>query len=370
MSIKAYCIYNTTENDLNLLYWGGFQTPDPFFALKTENKTIAFVSELEYNRCLTTSHFNEIHLLSEIRKEIKNIFPNKPFWPAFFQYLQKLYKIDQFFIPDNFPASIYAQIVSEISINFDKTFFETQRALKNKSEIEEIQKACTITAKCIDFAKDILKQSQIKHQTLYYQGQILTSASLRSLIETYCLSLEGYATDTIICGGLEASNPHARGNNPLKANELIVIDFFPRLQSSHFYGDMTRTVLKGKPSYQQEHLYECVLECQQSIISKIHPGVYTNELMQFALNFFEKKGYPTQDCEGFIHSLGHGLGLDLHEYPTVSNTPIELKEGMVITIEPGLYFKNLGGVRIEDDILITQNGCQILSKCDYSLILS
>ncbi|MFQ6722789.1 MAG: M24 family metallopeptidase [Opitutales bacterium] len=373
MSTKAYCIYNTTEGDLNLLYWGNFSAPDAFFALKLADRTIAFVSELEYSRCQQTSCFNEVYLLSEIRKELRTLCPEKAYWPAFFQFLQKKYKVDQFVVPNDFPAFIYAQIASEVSINFNKDFFETQRAIKTNSEIAEIQKACELTAKGIDFAKNILRQSQIKDQLLYYEGQILTSESLRSRLEAYCLSLGGYATDTIICGGLDASNPHARGKGPLHANELIVIDFFPRLQASHFYGDMTRTVLKGKANAQQEHLYNCVLECQQEIITKICPGVYTNDLMQFALDFFEKAGYGLKTspnaCEGFIHSLGHGLGLDLHEYPSVSHTPVKLQSGMVITIEPGLYFKELGSIRIEDDVLVTPNGYQVLSKCDYSLNL-
>ena len=373
MSTKAYCIYNTTEGDLNLLYWGNFSAPDAFFALKLADRTIAFVSELEYSRCQQTSCFNEVYLLSEIRKELRTLCPEKAYWPAFFQFLQKKYKVDQFVVPNDFPAFIYAQIASEVSINFNKDFFETQRAIKTNSEIAEIQKACELTAKGIDFAKNILRQSQIKDQLLYYEGQILTSESLRSRLEVYCLSLGGYATDTIICGGLDVSNPHARGKGPLHANELIVIDFFPRLQASHFYGDMTRTVLKGKANAQQEHLYNCVFECQQEIITKIRPGVYTNDLMQFALDFFEKSGYGLKTspnaCEGFIHSLGHGLGLDLHEYPSVSHTPVKLQSGMVITIEPGLYFKEFGGIRIEDDILVTPNGYQVLSKCDYSLNL-
>ena len=373
MSTKAYCIYNTTESDLNLLYWGNFSAPDAFLGLKLADRTVAFVSELEYNRCIQTSCFNEIYLLSEVRKELQCLFPNKSFWSAFFQFLQKKYTIEQFFVPNDFPAFIYAQIASEVSINFDKYFFETQRAIKTNSEIIEIQKACELTAQGIDFTKNILRQSQVKDQLLYHEGQILTSKTLRSMLESYCLSLRGYATDTIICGGIEASNPHARGEGPLHANELIVIDFFTRLQTSHFYGDMTRTVIKGKANSQQEYLYNCVLECQQAIISKIRPGVYTNDLMQFALDFFETAGYGLKTspntCEGFIHSLGHGLGLDLHEYPSVSYTPIELQPGMVITIEPGLYFKELGGVRIEDDILVTQNGYQILSKCDYTLNL-
>lgn len=367
--MNAYAIYNTPENDLNLYYWGHFSSPDAFFALKIGQKTLAFVSELEYGRCKMSSSFDEVYLLTEVKKYLRE----GDFWPSFFFFLKEKYDVDVFIIPDDFPASIYWAINSVVQVKFDAEFFKTQRAIKNPLEVLEIKKACQLTADTIGFAKKILRQSQVLNGLLLWEGEVLTSERLRSVMEVYCMEHGGYSTDTIVACGKDAANPHCQGLGSIQENQLIVIDFFPCLQSSHYYGDMTRTFVKGKASEIQLNMYKCVLDCQRALISKVRSGVLTSELMHFAVNFFEESGYGLlrnrEGCEGFIHSVGHGLGLDLHEYPSVGSQPIELKSGMVITIEPGLYFKSIGGIRIEDDVLVTEDGCEILTQLDYELEL-
>lgn len=371
--MDAYVIYDTPEHDLNLLQWGHFISPDAFLALKIGNKTIAFVSELEYGRCNAESTFTETYLLSDIRKILKEKLPTLPYWLALFKYLKEKFCIDAFIIPHNFPAKIYSEISSQVPIKFDPTFFNNQRAIKTNQEVDEIKTACQLTASTIDYAKSILRKCIVKNGILYFDNEILTSERLRSFMEVFCLQHGGISQGTIIACGKDAVNPHCQGAGPLYKNELIVIDFFPRLKESHYYGDMTRTVLVGECSSQQKELYQCVLQCQHELILRVKPGVHVRSLMEFAVQFFENKGYGLKksenNYEGFIHSVGHGLGLDLHEYPSVSYNDTLLQPGMVITIEPGLYFKTIGGVRIEDDVLVTENGCKVLSKCDYELII-
>ena len=372
--MDAYAIYNKPENDVNLLHWGHFSAPDAFFALKIGQKTLAFVSELEYGRCKQESTFDEVVLWPEVRKQLA-LNSSNTFWPVFFEYLSKKYDIQRFFIPNDFPAFIYRQLLNcaKITVDFDETFFKTQRAIKTETEIAEIRKACALTAATIDYAKGILKSCEDRHGQLYWSGEILTSECLRTLMESYCHKHGGKADGTIVACGQEAANPHCEGQGPLMSNQLTVIDFFPYLRNSHYYGDMTRTVMLGAPSEEQKRMYNCVLECQKRLIDQVRPGISTKSLMAFAVKFFEDNGYGLKrtetGCEGFIHSVGHGIGLDLHEYPSVGNQEITLEAGMIITIEPGLYYRNTGGVRIEDDVLVTENGCEMLTHCGYELSL-
>ena len=374
--MKAYVIYDTTEHDLNLRYWGNFSAPDAFLALKLEDgRTLALVSELEYGRCKLVGTFDSVIALPELRKRLETEIKNQGYWSALFDYLHSEYKVAAFVLPYNFPAGIYEHIrfSNKFSVGFDDDFFKTQRAIKRSDEIVEIRKACNITVQTLTYVKRILSECEQQNGWLYYDGDVLTSERLRFLMEQYCLQCGGRGQDSIVACGQEAANPHSLGTGPLMAQQLIVVDFFPYLQSSHYYGDMTRTFFVGQPSVEEENLYNCVLECQRQVIARVRPGVSTRELMTFAVDFFDKHGYGIKKnadgYEGFIHSLGHGIGLDLHEFPSVGNCDITLQPGMVVTIEPGLYFRDIGGVRIEDDILITESGCEILTPCDYDWII-
>lgn len=367
----AYVIYNTPQQDKNLLYWGHFDAPDPFFALTVGGKKLAFVSELEYGRCKASSMFDEVFLRSDAQKRSALAYPQGTPWSAFFRYLQQQYAIDRFVVPNDFPATVYAQCYQTVPLGFDAAAFETMRAIKTASEIDEIRKACKVTADILGYAKSILHHSTVHNHQLEYDGSMLTSERLRTLMEQYGFNHGACAEDTIVAGGEQAVHPHHRGEGPLYEGQLIVLDCFPYLKQSGYYGDMTRTVVKGYAKSEQMRMYQCVRDCQQALIERIHPGVLTSDLMQFALDFFERAGFGLKQtamgCEGFIHSVGHGLGLGLHEYPSVGAQAIALEAGMVITVEPGLYFHTIGGVRIEDDVVVTPTGCERLSDCSYEL---
>lgn len=372
--MPTYAIYNTPHKDFNLLHWGHFDAPDAYFALKVGEQTMAFVSELECDRCRAVGTFDSVFLWSDIRKELKKRFRSGSFWQNFFQFLKDTYAIDRFVVPDDFPAAIYAEISKQVPVVFDASFFEQQRAIKTNTEIAEIRKACTLTANVLQEAIRILCESVIEDGVLSFEGELLTSERLRAMVEVYCLERGGITDGTIVACGKDGAYPHCVGDGALHADELIVIDVFPYLKTSHFYGDMTRTVLKGHATSEQKQIYNTVLDCQTALLEQLKPGVLTSDLQAFALRFFEQRGYGLKrtknGTEGFIHGVGHGIGLDIHEYPSVGSQPIALKPGMVITVEPGLYFPTVGGVRIEDDVLITRDGCEILTSCEKTLELS
>ena len=369
--MDAYAIYNTPYKDLNLLHWGRFEAPEAYFALRVGDRTVAFVSELEYGRCCAVGVFDAVYVWSDVRKELRQRFQTGTFWQNFFQFLKEIYAIDRFVVPDDFPASLYAEVAPRVPMTFDTAFFERQRVVKTSAEISEIRKACGLTAAALKEAVRMLRNSVVEDGVLYLEEKPLTSERLRAMMEIYCLERGGVANGTIVACGKDAAYPHCAGSGSLRAGETIVIDVFPYLKASHFYGDMTRTIVKGHATSEQKRMYEAVFDCQRVLLKRLQPGVLTSDLMTFALRFFEDRGYGLKctenGTEGFIHSVGHGIGLDIHEYPPVGSKPIALQPGMVITVEPGLYFPSIGGVRIEDDVLITEDGCEVLTSCDKTL---
>ncbi len=168
---------------------------------------------------------------------------------------------------------------------------------------------------------------------------------------------EGAAFDIIVACGKNSAKPHAEvSNKKLKANQPIVIDFGVRYKG--YCSDLTRTVWLGKMPEYYRKLYRVCFEAQRLAMSVIKSGIDVCEIDKKARDFIEQSGYG----EYFTHSTGHGIGLDVHEMPVISQRiKRRLEEGMIITVEPGIYIPGKGGIRIEDDILVTRQGCKVLS---------
>ena len=149
-----------------------------------------------------------------------------------------------------------------------------------------------------------------------------------------------------------------------------MVDIFPRDIESLNYGDMTRTYLKGKASSKQRKLVETVLEAQRRALKSIKANKKGNQVHQVVVDFFNKKGYLTKNTKkgyvGFFHGTGHGLGLDIHEEPSLATRNHKpLQPGQCVTVEPGLYYWGIGGCRIEDCVLVTKKGYEMLSRHPY-----
>jgi len=195
-----------------------------------------------------------------------------------------------------------------------------------------------------------------------------------SILEKFdCESPEGH----IVAGGIHSAEPHEHGKGQLAKGVPIVIDIFPKSKISGYYADMSRTVCIGAPSPELQRMYRAVLDAQLLAISMIKPGVKCREIQETVDGFFVDAGYITSGKgkefkfeEGFVHSVGHGVGLNIHESPFINkNSNDVLEEGQVITIEPGLCYKTIGGVRLEDLILVTLNGYENLTNFPKRLII-
>src|SRR2546421_11370302 len=199
---------------------------------------------------------------------------------------------------------------------------------------------------------------------LKWSGKTLTSEILRAEIDSAILRAGGIPTNTIVAGGDQACDPHEGGFGPLRADSLIILDIFPRDGKTGYWGDMTRTVVRGRASEQQRKLWEAVKAGQRLALKRIKAGVDGVSIHLAITELFERRGFPTEVRNGrrvgFFHGTGHGLGLEIHEYPRLQK--VVLKDRQVVTVEPGLYYPGLGGVRHEDVVVVTKTGCKILSR--------
>jgi Xaa-Pro aminopeptidase len=187
-----------------------------------------------------------------------------------------------------------------------------------------------------------------------------------------CESPEGH----IVAGSLQSTEPHEKGSGPLKKGESIVIDIYPRSKKTDYFADMSRTVCLGAPSAPLQKMYDAVLAAQELAIEMIKPGAKCKNIQEAVENYFIAHGYTTSGkgkefpyAEGFVHSVGHGVGLQIHEAPKVGRSDEVLQQGDVITIEPGLYYKDIGGVRIEDMLLVTKDGYRNLTHFNKQFVL-
>jgi Xaa-Pro aminopeptidase len=248
--------------------------------------------------------------------------------------------------------------------------FWPEREAKTEDELRQMRRASAITEKGMARAMEVLRASKIgPDKKLKWSGKTLTSEILRAEIDTAILRAGGLPANTIVAGGDQACDPHERGYGPLSANSLIILDIFPRDAASGYYGDLTRTVVRGRASEEQRQLWETVRAGQALALKKMRPGVDGLKLHNEIKKFFHARGYPTEVRNGrqvgFFHGTGHGLGLEIHEYPRFQKTVF--KKGQVLTVEPGLYYPGLGGVRLEDVVALTTTGIRLLSRFEKRL---
>ena len=210
---------------------------------------------------------------------------------------------------------------------------------------------------------------------LIWNGEVLTSEILRGEIDLEMVKLGMLPTGTICAGGEQGSQPHNVGSGPLFANRPIVMDIFPRSAETGYWGDLTRTVVRGRAPEIVRKAYDAVLAARELGKSLIAVGADPAEIHRAAAASMEKAGFRTGQNEksafGFFHGLGHGVGLDIHESPRLSpRNANPLRGGEVITVEPGLYYPEWGGIRLEDLVYLSPgNGPQCLTELEDFLEL-
>lgn len=359
-------IVAASENDADMLYATHFFAPDAFIFLEQNGRRTLVLSDLEIDRGRRQAEADEILPYSQFEKEVQGNSRKAPPYQKVLAHFLKTKKIRSATVPANFPLG-FARELEKAKVRLQPTndLFWPERETKGESELRLMRKALEITETGMARGIEVLRQSKPgKSQQLQWHNATLTSEVLRAEIDTAVLRAGGLPANTIVAGGDQACDPHERGHGPLKADSLIILDIFPRSAMSGYYGDLTRTVLRGRASDEQRNLWQTVNEGQTLALKKMKPGVDGLKLHQEVRQFFTDKGYPTEirggKQTGFFHGTGHGLGLEIHEHPRFQKTIFKI--GQVLTVEPGLYYPGLGGTRTEDVVALTKTGIRMLSR--------
>jgi len=362
---KTRLIVAASETDPDMLYATRFWAPDPFIFLERKGKRTLVLSDLEIDRGRKQADADEFVMFSELEREVQGNSKKAPPYEKVVAHFLRKRGVRSAIVPANFPLA-YAQelAANKIRVHATNGLFWPTRAAKSDKEIEMISHALQITETGLQRAIEILKASKPgSGKKLRWNGKTLTSEMLRAEIDSTILRAGGVPTGTIVAGGDQACDPHERGSGPLYVNSLIILDVFPRDAKTGYFGDLTRTVMRGRASEAQRKLWETVKAGQALALKKIRAGVDGMTIHEAIQDFFAQRGFPTQVREGrrvgFFHGTGHGLGLEIHEYPRLQKVTLEERE--VLTVEPGLYYPGLGGVRQEDVVVVTKNGCRMLS---------
>ena len=271
-------------------------------------------------------------------------------------------------VPPNFPVALANALGEFCSVTVDKGTVLSIRAKKTRPEIRCMKNVQDMTQTAMGHAVSLIRRSAVKKGILHLDGKPLTSERIKYTMHCVLLEHGCCAEDTIVSCGGDTAIPHMTGSGPLRADEPIIIDLFPVHEKSGYYADMTRTFVKGEPSPEILEMYTALREAKQLAVSRIKSGVSGADLHQLVVDFFKERGYDS-DTRGFMHNLGHGVGLQIHELPTVGPAGKLLETGNVITIEPGLYYAGIGGVRLEDIGAVTKKGFDNFTSFPEDLVV-
>lgn len=359
----AEAIYAAGGSDANLYYATRFSTPDPYVFVRIDGAKIIAVNDLEIGRAREQADVDEVLSVTRIENECRGRTA-----ADVMAWILRSRNVSQVTVPENFWTSVSDGLRERgIGVQVKKGVFWESREIKTAEEIRWVEESLRVTAEAIQTAARVLQESKIEGDGLVFESGPLTAERMRGIMNAYMASQNCSAKDTIIAGGDQACDPHHIGSGPLPANRPIVIDVFPRSIETLYWGDMTRTFVKGKASAEIRKMHQAVFEGQQLGMSLIRDGVDGTEVHRRIVELFDAMGYKTEPrgdkMVGFFHGTGHGLGLDIHEAPSIGRRGTILKTNAVVTVEPGLYYLGTGGIRIEDVVVVEPNGCRPISRC-------
>jgi len=363
-----------------------FLAPDPFIALEHGEERVLVMSSLEQARAQKESRATSVRNIDEFgyRDLAKKGLLADEINATVIDRLLAERGLRSVSVPRYFPLGLGDQLRArglELIVAND---LDARRRKKRPDEVAAIEAAQRATEEAWAAGVGAIKRATARGDgVLELDGEVFTAERLRAIVERALLDRACYVPEgTIVAPGKQAADPHEEGTGPLRAHEPVVMDIYPQ-HTSRYYADMTRTVSKGEPSEAISKMYEVVKRAQDEAIAMVRPGVTGREIHERVEDIIFEAGYDTlregqrrrpQDptIRGFIHGTGHGVGLEIHEVPSIGRGRwglVPLEPGDVVTIEPGIYDPEVGGVRLEDMLVLTADGARDLTRAPRDLIV-
>jgi Xaa-Pro aminopeptidase len=367
----AELIVAGSEHDANMLYASGFVAGDPFIWLRVDGRSTLVMSDLELGRARDESRADEIVAYGEIERRLQR-GKKRPSQAKVIAAALAERGARSAAVPWNFPSSL-AEDLRGLGVRLEvrRGVFFPERQRKRPEEvaaIEEAQRACEAA---VEKAFDLLRRAKERRGRLVAGGEVVTSELLKRAIHRELMERDCVGVRTIVSAGDQGCDPHCTGTGPVAAGQSIIFDVFPRSAKTLYFADMTRTVVKGRPSRELRRMYDDVLEAQELGESMVRAGASGLGAHEAVQRFFRRRGWRTEPRDGkwvgYFHGLGHGVGLDIHEAPWLTRNGTELVEGAVVTVEPGLYYFGVGGVRLEDMVVVEKRGSRNLTRFEKRL---
>ena len=364
----ADLIADNSENNADLRYLSGFAAPDPFLYFAVDGKRFIAVSDLEFDRAGKEAKPGVTVL------NLQKLAPRGSDFAAVIGAIQKQFAVERFRVPVDFPFGLAEKLRrNNIALEAASGAFCPERARKSEAEITLIREALAVTEQGMRRAFELLGACSIADDgKLLLDGEFFTSERLRREIDSELARCGASGIGTIAAGGIQGACPHLRGEGVLYAHTPIVMDIFPRHNDSGYYGDLTRTVVKGKAPAVVQKAFDAVRTVREECKALVRAGVAGHVPHDHAAARLAELGFPTGESKkgfyGFFHGLGHGVGLEIHEAPRLSrNVNCILQGGEVVTVEPGVYDPDWGGLRLEDMVVVREECAECLTTIETFL---
>jgi Xaa-Pro aminopeptidase len=349
-------------------YRSGFTAVDPVVYLETGRRGHLIVPPMEVGRAKRQVHHGVEVVSSADLGLSRSERCRLSSWAI--ALLHRL-KIRRVIVGAMFPVAVARRLEkARIRVCVATTSLFPAREIKSAREVRRIAETQAAAAAAMRAAIAVIARSRAgRDGRLTLAGHLLTTEAVERVIDHVLLEHGCVAEETIVACGRPSADPHDRGSGPLRARQPIVVDIFPRNRRHGYWGDITRTIVKGKAPERLGRMYRAVRRAQLAALAKVKEGVRVKAIHGAVQEVFDRGGFRTEVrggmAEGFTHGTGHGVGLDIHEAPSVGPGEGRLRAGNVITVEPGLYYRSIGGVRIEDTVVVTRKGWKHLAKTPY-----